>query len=157
MRTSRSIIFVGTLVVMLSVVPAAVRSVAAQNRLAEITETTCTFSLVATGTWTDGEPEVDTDPSTLSFRFVGIDTDGSTADALGRFGPSHIITRLSGDYLHFMQMFNSGPLYVTTIIDRETSEGNLMAVHTRHEYTDVRLTGHTSRPEHYYGECEIGG
>ena len=88
---------------------------------------------------------------------MGIDTDASTADAVGRFGPSHIITRLSGDYLHFMQLFNAGPLYVTTIIDRETSGGKLLAVHTRHEYTDVRLTGHTSRPEHYYGECEIGG
>ena len=157
MRTSRHIIFVGTMVVTLSLVPAVVTSVAAQNGLAEAAEATCTFSLVATGTWTDGEPEVDTDPSTLSFRFVGIDTDASTADAVGPFGPSHIITRLSGDYLHFMQLFNAGPLYVTTIIDRETSGGKLLAVHTRHEYTDVRLTGHTSRPEHYYGECEIGG
>jgi len=28
-------------------------------------------------------------------------------------------------------------------------------VHTRHEYTEVRLPGFTSRPEQYYGECEI--
>ena len=51
MRTSRHIAFVRTLVVMLSLVPAAVTAVAAQNRLAEATEATCTFSLVATGTW----------------------------------------------------------------------------------------------------------
>ena len=28
--------------------------------------------------------------------------------------------------------------------------------HTRHEYTDIGLTGHTSRREQYYGECEVG-
>ena len=31
-----------------------------------------------------------------------------------------------------------------------------MAVHTRHEYTDVLLIGFTSRPEQYYGDCAIG-
>ena len=139
---------------MLNVAPR-VALAAAQNRLADVTEATCAFSLVATGTWTDGEPEAELDPSTLTFRFVGIDTDAATADAEGLFGPSHIITRLSGDYLHFVQMFNAGPLYVTTIIDRETSDGKLMAVQTRHEYTDVRLAGYTSRPEQYYGECEV--
>ena len=151
----RAVTSVGTLVVMLVIAPPAASPAAAQNRLADVTEATCAFSLVATGTWTDGEPEADLAPSTLSFRFVGIDTDAATADAEGRFGPSHIITRLSGDYLHFMQLFNAGPLYVTTIIDRETTGGKLMAVQTRHEYTDVRLAGYTSRPETYYGECEV--
>ncbi len=157
MVTSRHVTFVGVLVVILFLVPAAEPPAAAQaqNRLADLTETTCTFSLVATGTWADGAPEVELDPSTLRFRFVAIDTDAATADAEGRFGQSHIITRLSGDYLHFIQLFSAGPLYITTIIDRETSGGKLMAVHTRHEYTDVRLTGHTSRPEHYYGACAI--
>jgi hypothetical protein len=52
-------------------------------------------------------------------------------------------------------MFTTGPLYTTTFIDRETQDGKLMAVHTRHEYTDVRLAGFTSRPEQYYGECAV--
>ena len=157
----RHVTSVGTLLlmlvmlVMLLVAPPVASPAAAQSRLADVTEATCAFSLVATGTWTDGEPEADLDPSTLSFRFVGIDIDAATADAEGPYGPSHIITRLSGEYLHFMQLFNAGPLYVTTIIDRETSEGKLMAVQTRHEYTDVRLAGYTSRPEQYYGECEV--
>jgi hypothetical protein len=28
-----------------------------------------------------------------------------------------------------------------------------MAVHTRHEYTDISLPGFTSRPEMYIGDC----
>ena len=119
------------------------------------TRLNCSFPLITTGTWTNGEPEAELGTSTLKFQFVEIDPDGATANAVGPFGPSHIITRLSGDYLHFMQLFNIGPLYTTTVINRETHDGKFMAVHTRHEYTDVRLTGFTSRPEQYYGECEV--
>ena len=154
MATSRYM-SVGSLIMMLSLAQGAATPAAAQTGLADITRATCTFSLVATGTWTEGEPEVELDPSTLSVRFVEIDADAATANIEGRYGESHLITRLSGDYLHFMQLFSVGPLYVTTIIDRETRDGKLMAAHSRHEYTDVRLTGHTSRPEQYYGECEV--
>ena len=156
MVTSRHAASVGMLVGIVLLTPAVEPSVTAQTGLADVTEATCAFTLVATGTWTDSGPEVELDPSIFQIRFVGIDTDLATADVEGPFGQSHLITRLSGEYLHFMQLFRSGPLYVTTIIDRETSGGKLKAVHTRHEYTDVRLTGHTSRPEQYYGECEVG-
>ena len=156
MAISRHVTAAGIVILMLPHSPATDTRVLAQSRLADVTELSCTFSLIATGTWTDGEPEVELDTSTLRFRFVSIDPDGATAEAVGPFGPSHIITRLSGDYLHFMQLFNVGPLYTTTIIDRETRDGAFMAVHTRHEYTDVRLTGFTSRPEQYYGECAAG-
>ena len=128
----------------------------AQNGLEDVVDATCQFSLVATGTWPEDGPAVELDPSTLTLRFVEIDTEGATADIEGPYGDSHLITRLEGDYLHVMQLFSSGPLYITTIIDREASDGTLKAVHTRHEYTDVRLAGYTSRPEHYYGECEVG-
>ena len=156
MAIRRHVTTTGILILMLSHLPSADTHVSAQSRLADVTELTCTFSLIATGTWTDGEPEVELDTSTLSFRFVSIDTDGATAEAVGPFGPSHIITRLSGDYLHFTQLFNVGSLYTTTIIDKETRDGKFMAVHTRHEYTDVRLTGFTSRPEQHYGKCAGG-
>ena len=63
--------------------------------------------------------------------------------------------RQTGDYLHLVQMFTVGPLYTTTVIDRETTEGRRMAVHTRHEYTDTRLVGFTSRPEQYIGDCDV--
>ena len=142
------------LTLLLTGVMATQHDLAAQSRFEDVTELSCTFSLVVGGTWTDGEPELEQGTSTLSFQFVEIDTDGATAEAVGRFGDSHIITRLSGDYLHFLQLFNAGPLYTTTVIDRETTPGSFIAVHTRHEYTDVRLAGYTSRPEQYYGHCK---
>ena len=125
--------------------------------LADVRSLDCTFTLIAVGTWTDeGVPEAQVDASELSFRFEDVDTQEATANVIGPFGPSHIITRHSGDYLHFLQMFSAGPLYSTTIFDRETVDGKLMAVHTRHEYTDVSLIGFTSRPEQYYGDCAVG-
>ena len=125
--------------------------------LAGVRSLDCTFTLIAVGTWTDaGAPEAQVDASELAFRFEEIDTQEATAEVIGPFGPSHIITRHAGDYLHFLQMFSSGPLYSTTVFDRETVDGKLMAVHTRHEYTDVSLIGFTSRPEQYYGDCAVG-
>ena len=125
------------------------RGLATANSLA------CTFTLISTGTWTNGQAEASLDTSTLEFRFEAINTQEATAEVIGPFGPSHIITRLSGDYLHFVQMLSAGPLYTTTVFNRETVDGKLMAVHTRHEYTDVSLIGFTSRPEQYYGDCEV--
>ena len=66
-----------------------------------------------------------------------------------------IVVRQANDYLHFMQMYGSGPLHTTTILAREAQDGRLMAVHTRHEYTDVAIPGFTSRPEMYIGDCEV--
>ena len=128
---------------------------AAQGRLADITSLDCTFKVIATGTWTNGEAEASLDGSTFSIGFESIDTDGATAEVVGPYGASSIIVRQTGDYLHLVQMFMVGPLYTTTVIDRETTDGKLMAVHTRHEYTDTSLPGFTSRPEQYYGECEV--
>ena len=128
---------------------------AAQGRLADTTVLDCTFTVIATGTWTDGAAEARLDGSTFSIRFEEIDTDVATAEVVGPYGASSIIVRQTGDYLHLVQMFMVGPLYTTTVIDRETTAGKLMAVHTRHEYTDTSLPGFTSRPEQYYGECEV--
>jgi hypothetical protein len=131
-----------------------VSNAVAQRRLAETTSLDCTFTTIATGTWTDGDAEASLDDSTLRMRFEEIDTDIATAEVVGPYGASSIIVRQTGDYLHLVQMFMVGPLYTTTVIDRETSDGKLMAVHTRHEYTDTSLPGFTSRPEQYYGECD---
>ena len=64
--------------------------------------------------------------------------------------------RLLGDNLHFLAMNSSGSVYLTTVFsDRESrAGGKFKAVHTRHEFTEIRLTGYTSRPEQYYGYCE---
>ncbi len=143
-------VLVGVFVASLSVTNAG-----AQGRLADTTSLDCTFTVIATGTWTDGDAEASLDASTFSIRFEEIDTDIATAEVVGPYGASSIIVRQTGDYLHLVQMFMVGPLYTTTVIDRETTDGKLMAVHTRHEYTDTSLPGFTSRPEQYYGECAV--
>lgn len=126
---------------------------ALQQRLAGLTSIDCSFSTLVTGTWDDGTPGATVDASEVSFSFHDINIDEGTAEADSQFGPSFIVVRYSNDYLHLMQMFNAGPLYVTTILARETENGRLMAVHTRHEFTPIRLVGFTSRPEMYIGDC----
>ena len=109
----------------------------------------------AVANWNGGEPQAALTPAKLSFKFENINTEEGTARVVGPFGPSEIVVRLSRDTLHFMQSFRDGPLYVTTLIPRIARDGRVMAVHTRHEYTDVSLPGYTSRPEQYYGSCAV--
>jgi hypothetical protein len=115
----------------------------------------CTFTTMATGTWNAGVAAAETKASKLAIGFDQIDTDQGTARVIGSFGPSDIIVRFSAGTLHFVQAFREGPLYATTVFPQISRDGKFEAVHTRHEYTEVRLPGFTSRPEQYYGECEI--
>lgn len=128
----------------------------ASKRLQAATTLDCSFSVLATGTWTAGVAESAVKPSKLSVRFTAISTEDGTADAVGDLGKAHITVRLLGSYLHFMQMDPYGALYVTTVFDHETRGGRLQAVHTRHEYTPVSVPGFTSRPEQYVGDCAVG-
>jgi hypothetical protein len=128
---------------------------AARSRLATVKAVKCVFPLMATGTWNKAEAQAEIKPAKLTIAFDGIDTEEGTAQATSTFGPSHIIARLSLWSLHLLAIGSEGALQVTTLFDRETSDGKLKAVHTRHEYTDVSLPGFTSRPEQYYGECEV--
>lgn len=115
----------------------------------------CRFSLVAVSTWTDGKPEVAVNPTDLELRFESVNTDEGTAQLGSGIGAYDIIVRYAEGYLHFVQSFRDGPLYSTTVIEKETTEGKFVAAHSRHEYTDYRLAGFTSSPEQYYGECEV--
>lgn len=124
-------------------------------RLGKVSALTCAFTVQATGTWRAGESEASIKPAKVSVAFNAVDTQDGTAESVGDTGKSHITVRLLGSYLHFMQLDPYGALYVTTVMDRETRGGKLQAVHTRHEYTPVSLPGLTSRPEQYYGECQI--
>lgn len=153
MQSIRSGSFDGILVALslMTLVPAA----GAQDRLLNTTALDCAFSAIATAAWAEGNAGAEVKPSTLSLRFEEIDADGATAEIVGPYGASQIIVRQTGDYLHLVQMFTVGPLYTTTVIDRETKDGRFMAVHTRHEYTDTQLIGFTSRPEQYYGDCAV--
>ena len=130
---------------------------AASSALAKTEVLKCSFTTMATGTWKSGEPVADVKPVTLAMEFTDINADEGTAHASGRgtLGASQIIVRFVGSTLHFVQMFLAGPLYTTTIFSDESRDGKFKAVHTRHEYTIVSILGFTSRPEQYYGECEI--
>lgn len=115
----------------------------------------CAFATMSTGSWNARGANAEIKPSTLTIVFQDIDTDEGSARAVGDFGPSDIVARLSGGTVHFIQSFREGPVYITTIFPSEVRPGLLKAVHTRHEFTEVSLPGFTSRPEQYYGDCEI--
>ncbi len=149
----------GAHIAVLIVLSAAVGKAQAPNapspRLANAATLRCTFTIQATGTWKAGESEASIKPAKVSVAYNAVDAQEGTAEAVGDAGKSHITVRLLGSYLHFMQLDPYGALYVTTVMDTETRDGKLQAVHTRHEYTPVSLPGLTSRPEQYYGECQI--
>jgi hypothetical protein len=110
---------------------------------------------MSVGNWKSEGAIGEIKPAKLTIGFDDINVDDGTATVLGAFGPSDIIVRLSTGTLHFVQSFREGPLYATTIFPYETTGGRLRAVHMRHEYTEVSLPGFTSRPEQYYGDCEV--
>jgi hypothetical protein len=126
-----------------------------QERLQSATRIDCQFTTMAKGDWNDAGVEFETGPVEFSAAFFDIDVETGTAEAEGRFGASYIIVRYAQGYLHFMQTLNSGPLYLTTVLAQESTDGRLKAVHTRHEYTQVSLPGFTSRPEIYLGDCAV--
>jgi hypothetical protein len=127
----------------------------AASALAEAKTVKCDFTTYTVASWKDGVAQAEIKPAKLSFRFEEVDTDGGTARVVGPFGASDIVVRVAMDTLHFVQSFRDGPLYVTTVIGRPAGTGRFLAVHTRHEYTDVSLPGYTSRPEQYYGSCTL--
>lgn len=135
--------------------PAAAQSRELQRRLEAATRVECTFSTRATGTWNGAQPQAAVQPVELTATFHDIDIDEGSAEAGSDLGDSFISVRYTDGYLHFMQMRSAGPLYVTTILAHESTGGRMKAVHTRHEYTATSLTGFTSRPEMYVGDCAV--
>jgi hypothetical protein len=118
---------------------------------------TCTFSVVATGSWdTHGLPKAEIKPASLTMSYDAIDTDDGTARLNGRYGEVPIIAKASIWSLHLLQTGSEGTMRLTTVFDRENGPGKFQAVHTVHEFTPVGLPIFASRPEQYYGECEIG-
>jgi len=115
----------------------------------------CSFTTLATGTWKEGVAEAATRPAKLSVAFTSIETDEGTANAVDDTRQSHITVRVVGNYMNFIQVDAYGAIYVTTVFNTEAKTGRLLAVHTRHEYTPVQLPGLTSRPEQYYGDCDV--
>jgi hypothetical protein len=128
--------------------------------LAEVQRLKCSFTLLATGTWDNGVPSAEVTKAGLSMEFEAIDTQEGTANvgdvSTLSAGAPHITVRLLNDNLHFLAMNSSGSVYLTTVFSVRDSRagGKFKAVHTRHEFSLIRLTCFTSRPEQYYGYCE---
>ena len=128
--------------------------------LADIQRLKCSFTLMAIGTWEKNVPSAEVTKVNLAMQFDAIDTQDGTANVIdvsaASAGAPHITVRVLGENLHFLAMNVSGSVYLTTVFaDRESRGGAAFkAVHTRHEFTQVRLSGWTSRPEQYYGQCE---
>lgn len=130
-------------------------NVAAQGRLAAAKALRCTFARNATGSWSKaGAATAVVKPSTLVLRFDSIDLDDGTAQLRTGKVANEVVVKMAEGYVHFMQVFRTGPLYTTTVFDKDAN-GKLKAVHSRHEYFVVPLAGSTSSPEQYYGECEV--
>ena len=134
---------------------ASAQSAALQEQLHSASSLTCQFTTLVTGSWEDDVAGASVGPSTLSVAFNNVNVDEGTADADGDFGVSFIVVRADETYLHLIQMFGAGPLYTTSIMAQETTDGRMMAIHTRAEYTQISLPGFTSRPEMYLGDCEV--
>ena len=129
--------------------------------LTDVQRLKCSFTLMVIGTWDKNVPTAELTKANLSMQFDAIDTQDGTANVTdvssASAGAPHITVRVLGENLHFLAMNVSGAVYLTTVFaDRESRAGAAFkAVHTRHEFTQVRLSGWTSRPEQYYGQCEV--
>jgi hypothetical protein len=127
-----------------------------QSRLSVAQSIRCSFPTSASGTWTlDGMPQGVVKPTKLVLIFDEINVDEGTARLRSGSSGAEIAVKFAGGYLNFMQSFKTGPLYTTTVFDKETTAGKFKAVHSRHEYYSTPLPGATSNPEQYYGECEV--
>lgn len=148
----------------LVIVVAAAAGIHAQARttLQNAKDVSCEFALMSGADWgRDGAPTAAVKPATLKLGYTNVNTDDGSADVVGTTSASSataelpIITRYHNGYLHFMQVGSAGFLFTTTIFDQPARPGKLKAVHSRHEWQAFALPGYTSRPEQYYGECEV--
>ena len=131
----------------------AAQKAALQKKLLSAKVLKCKFSTVSTGDWEGDKTKAAVAPSKLEIAFSSIDVDEGTAEADGGYGNAFIVVKYAQGYLHFVQISDAGPLYVTTVLAVETTPGHFKAMHTRHEFTPTRMEGFTSRPELYVGEC----
>jgi hypothetical protein len=126
-----------------------------QEALSRTTAIDCRFTAHVTSDWDGGTAVAEAMEADFGVSFTNVNADEGTADAGTDFGDAFINVRYTNEYLHFVQFFRAGPLYVTTVMAIESEDDRLLAVHTRHEYTAVALPGFTSRPEIYVGDCAI--
>jgi hypothetical protein len=154
MQINRRVVIASVVIAL--TVPLPCSAGAAQVRVGTAKSIRCVFPRNATGSWKkDGAPDAVVKEAALALRFDSISLDDGTAQLRTGAAGNEVVVRLAEGYLHFMQVFRTGPLYTTTVFDKDAAGGKLKAVHSRHEYFPVPLPGATSSPEQYYGECEI--
>ncbi|HEY7671304.1 MAG TPA: hypothetical protein VIC71_03730 [Gammaproteobacteria bacterium] len=125
------------------------------RRIETAKEVECTFSAAATVKWDGAAPQAGIDSSQHEAKFQAINVDEGTAESASVYGQSFISVRYAAGYLHFMQISDVGPLFVTTIFPQETTNGRLKAVQVRLEYAATTLPGFATRPEMYFGDCAV--
>ncbi len=155
MRTNRVLTVCGLLTAALGLASPVVAQGRASDRASEAKALSCVFSTMVSGSWNSDGAVAETMPAKLSIAFADVDADEGTARVIGEFGPSDVVVRLSLGTLHVLQAFGDGPLYATTVFPWENRPGFLRAAHMRHVLTADSRPGVTSRPEQYYGECEV--
>jgi hypothetical protein len=131
------------------------QSRALQQRLAAAKRVECTFTTLATGDWEGTTPQANVKPAEHEALFTEINVDEGTAESASVYGESFISVRHTSGYLHFMQISDVGPLFVTTIFPQELENGRLKAIQVRLEYAATTLPGFASRPEMYFGDCAV--
>ena len=128
--------------------------------LESVTSLRCEFPTASTATWEDGEPRTQSrkaaQPAVLTISKIDAQ-DGSAEMGGGFRGGDHVIVKLAGSTLHFLDMSLNGTLAVATVFARETHDGRLQAVSSRASYAPGSSGGST-QPEmsQYYGDCEVG-
>jgi hypothetical protein len=136
--------------------PAALaQSRALLQRVQAATRVECAFTTLATGDWQGATPQATVKPAEHEALFTEINVDEGTAESASVYGESFISVRYAAGYLHFMQISDVGPLFVTTIFPQETVNGRLKAVQVRLEYAATTLPGFATRPEMYFGDCAV--
>ena len=121
---------------------------AAQTTLAEVKSLRCTFTRQTTGSWAKGDaPETAVRSPSLVLRFESIDAESGTARLRNGAMATDVTVRLAEGYLHLMQAFRTGPLYITTVFAAGATARGFKAVHSRHELFTTPLPGATSSPE----------
>ena len=130
--------------------------ITAQGRLETVKSIKCVFPVYATGTWQKAEARAEVKPGKLCGR-VRRDRHTGWRRRVGwpvRTDAHRGAVRVERAALH-----SRGLDLRCALRDNGVSGGNQSgkhrAVHSRHEYTAVSLPGLTSRPEQYYGECDL--
>jgi hypothetical protein len=151
-----------SLLAFLSVIGLAVTGVVSSSMqqnvdaLRSTTALACTFTVAATPTWVGGEAHVELNQRTLKFQILDINAEGGSARFADIVERVHIVARLAGPTLHFIDSRLDGTLAVTTVFAPSGQESKFRAVYSRTHY--YRYAGPTfeSVPEvqQAFGYCE---